>query len=103
MTMLGIDASQPSATLAVLGHDGHVMWRYDTTEWSSLEPLQMAADASGNLFIRYNPGRYDGVVVVGWRGGRVQNFGSLPEAGSYFEVRAARSDVPASWCAGVVG
>jgi hypothetical protein len=84
VSVLGGDVGRPPSALVALELDEHIVWRYDTVEWTALEPLHVATDTSGNLFFRYNPGRYDGVVVIGWRSGQVQTHGSLPEAGSYF-------------------
>ena len=80
VTALGIDVSDRAASLAVVAREGQVVWQYNTAEWSELEPLPAATDDTGNVFIRYNPGRYDGVVVLRIRSGVVESFGSLPEA-----------------------
>lgn len=54
-------------------------------EWTwgcgTLGPNGPVSDGTGNVFLRYNPGRYDGVIILRGAGGRIEDFGTLPPSG----------------------
>lgn len=58
-------------------------------DWSwgcgEIEPNRPATDKTGNVFLKYNPGRYYGVIVLRSAGGRIEDFGSLPAGGDAYE------------------
>jgi hypothetical protein len=77
-------ACAESTHLRVVDAEGRVRLRRDW-EWgcSELEPNKPAVDRTGNVFLRYNPGRYYGVIIVRAAGGRLESFGTLPADGEY--------------------
>lgn len=56
---------EPTQGLAVVGHDGTVRWSYKIpgSLYYILSLPTPGADASGNLFVLYDPGRHYGVAV----------------------------------------
>jgi len=66
---------------------GHKVWDFkaDDQLWD-LKPAPSAVDKIGHIFINYDPGRYNGVIVLGPIGHGFDDFGSFPSG----------SD-PASW------
>ena len=63
--LLGIGIGQQAAYLVAVDTADRVRWTLigDNSEsrWAMDAP---ASDATGNLFVTYNPGRYDGVIVL---------------------------------------
>jgi hypothetical protein len=68
--------------LRVTDRTGKLRLRRDWT-WGSgvLGPNSPSTDASGNVFLRYNPGRHNGLIVLRGAGGRLEDFGTLPPGG----------------------
>ena len=64
-TVMGKDLGpQPACLLAVDG-SGTVRWSFtDDSGESRWAPAASAPDATGNVFVKYNPGRYDGIIVL---------------------------------------
>lgn len=58
-------------------------------EWTwgcgTLRPNGPVTDRTGNVFLQYDPGRYDGVIVLRGAGGRIEDFGTLPPSGSAYQ------------------
>ena len=50
-----------------------------------LAPNRPSRDKTGNVFLSYNPGRYDGVIILRAAGGRLEDFGTLPAGGDNYE------------------
>lgn len=52
--------------IAVLDGTGTIRWdqRLDNGSYEKLEPAGAGSDTSGNLFIVYNPGRYEGIAIL---------------------------------------
>ena len=67
------------AHLRVVDTAQHVRLRRDW-DWGCGEarPNRPATDVTGNVFIYYNPGRYDGVIILRAAGGELRDFGTLP-------------------------
>ena len=82
--------------LRVLDSQQRVRLRRDW-DWGcgDLRPNKPATDATGNVFLYYNPGRYDGVIVLRASGGRLEDFGSLPPS-SGTRLAEARDDYEGS-------
>ncbi len=55
------------------------------------EGLAGPVDGAGHVFIRYNPGRYDGVIVLGFVDDGVDDFGTLPSGTSSGRFYAGRT------------
>ncbi len=86
------------ATLTVYDSSGEVRYRYANSGFSlfrlagrkdsnpsSKEKSQVPSpiDAEGNIFINYNPGRYNGVIVLRPVAGGFEDFGTLPSPRDY--------------------
>jgi hypothetical protein len=68
----------------VVDSDGNVRWSREFTDLGySFAPLERPIDSTGHIFIAYNPGRYDGVIVLAPTKVGFLDFGSLPPPGSY--------------------
>jgi hypothetical protein len=66
--------------LLVVGADRNVLWRWDGGDaWGQFEPFTPATDRTGHLFIRYNPGRYDGLLILAPTATGFNDFGTLPK------------------------
>jgi hypothetical protein len=76
------DGSPNSAIVAIDSHN-RVMWRHDTGDQREFSPAKPATDKSGNVFIIYNPGRHNGVIIL--RASKVgfDDFDSLPSPSNY--------------------
>ncbi len=72
------------ATLRVVDRRGRVRlartWNWG---YADIAPNKRAKDRTGNVFITYNPGRYNGVIVLRGAGGRIEDFGTLPPNDDY--------------------
>lgn len=78
-----VDRATYTSTLAVVDAAGAIRFRRDW-EWGTEIGLNdPATDASGNVFVTYNPGRYDGIIVLRPVPYGVESFGSLPAPDDY--------------------
>ncbi|MFY1683581.1 hypothetical protein ACN265_18780 [Micromonospora sp. WMMD730] len=68
--------------LVVINSAGEVKWHY-SAEWPELKIATPAQDVTGKIFVNYNPGRYDGVIILQPSSDSFVTFGSLPPAGDY--------------------
>ena len=73
----------PTADITVLDGDGTVRWQYRAGFWLELKLALPARDATGNIFLTYNPGRYNGVIVLHPTAGGFEDFDTLPAPGGY--------------------
>jgi hypothetical protein len=71
---------QNEARILVVDASGTVRWRFDNSTWITLKPTNPWMDNTGHLFLTYNPGRYDGLVVLNPTAAGFDNYGSLPTA-----------------------
>jgi len=78
-------ACAAAAYLRVVDATGRVLLRRDW-DWgcAELRPNRPSQDDTGNVFLTYNPGRYDGVIILRGAGGRIDNFGTLPLGGWHY-------------------
>ena len=83
LTTVALDVTTWEAHIIVVDSSNKIQWRYDTSEWTELSPANDTPDKSGNIFITYNPGRYDGIVALQPSAGGFNHFGTLPE-NTYF-------------------
>jgi len=93
-TMLG------TAHIAVIDAAGQLKWSYVLPGMYALAPAPKPIDATGYVFLNYNPGRYNGVIVLDAIGGEFDGFDSLPKqdnpAGGLF-YSAATKDVDGTY------
>lgn len=61
-----------------------IRWRYHTEGLYRLAPAETPQDETGNLFVVYNPGRYDGVTVLRPNTKGFETFDSIPNDGDRF-------------------
>lgn len=86
LTVVALDAADWEAHMLAVDSDSNIRWRYDTDEWAELAPANDTPGKSGNIFITYNPGRYDGIVVLQPSTEGFNDFDTLPE-NDYFAGR----------------
>lgn len=75
------------ADLLVFDAEGEVVWhRSFEGAWEAMAPATPPVDTTGNLFVVYNPGRYDGVIILRPADGGFVDFGTLPnpELGRFY-------------------
>lgn len=77
VTLLGADLSQPSVIAAVDDAD-KVLWSAEASGLMYLAPADTTQDATGNVFLNFNPGRYNGVIVLTPTADGFDDLGSLP-------------------------
>lgn len=102
--------SSESAGWAVFNASGSVLWtRRSELGHAIYELPNPAIDASGNIFIRYNPGRFDGIEVVrpteqGMTTSATFYFASLigPQDDGYYRVKQSYMDCTPSCAEGPV-
>jgi hypothetical protein len=62
----------------------------------TLAPAPRPVDAVGHIFLNYNPGRYNGVIVLDPIGGGFDDFHSLPTngglSGRFYSATATDTD-----------
>lgn len=73
-----MDQASYTSTLTVVDAAGAIRFRRDWQWGTDIGLNDPATDASGNVFVTYNPGRYDGVIVLRPVPYGLESFGSLP-------------------------
>lgn len=64
VTMLTERVLEGTGTIAAVNDDEVVLWSVQTSEMLTMSPAATDQDATGNVFINYDPGRYNGVIVL---------------------------------------
>ena len=81
---LSLDRSNQETHIIVTDSANNIRWRYDNAALNEqLVPAIGTPDKAGNLYILYNPGRYDGIAVLRPVKSGFDNFGTLPSPGDY--------------------
>jgi serine/threonine protein kinase len=85
------------ANIAVIDSAGTVQWSIALANMYSLAPLPTPTDSTGHIFLNYNPGRYNGVIVLAPIGTGMDDFQSLPldaqpAGGAFYSATAADVD-----------
>jgi len=93
VTSFEAGASEYSGTghINVFDESGAVVWSYDTAgpdpasaiPWYQMGLNDPAVDDTGNIFVVWNPGRYDGVTVLRPTDDGFEDFDTLPDPGDY--------------------
>jgi hypothetical protein len=95
VTTRSADFDHPDSYIKAIDAKGRVRWSADVDALYALAPAGVeplyhsdaavgaSRDATGNIFFNYNPGRYNGVIVLRPTVGGFENFGSLPANGDY--------------------
>ena len=79
-----VGCGTPQPRVLVLDAQGRVRWQRTFQDcFETLAPFSTPRDRTGHLLVTYNPGRYDGVIVLNPVPGGMEDFGSLPPAGDY--------------------
>lgn len=71
-------AESYETSLIVVDADRRIRWRWTGGDWFELRPSEPPTDDTGHLFVHYNPGRYDGVLILAPTPSGFEDFGSLP-------------------------
>ena len=77
------DVGTREATIVVVDAAGSVRWQHQAGPWEQLAPADPPRDRTGHLFLNYNPGRLNGVIVLGITDEGLVDFDSLPKPGDY--------------------
>jgi hypothetical protein len=82
-----------TAHIAVIDAASQLKWSYTLPGMYSLAPAPKPIDAAGHVFLNYNPGRYNGVIVLDAIGGGFDDFDSLrkqdnPAGGRFYSATA---------------
>jgi hypothetical protein len=77
-----VDGS-PNSAIVAIDATGNVRWRHDTGTQRTFVLTKPAMDGAGNVFVVYNPGRYDGVIVLRPTAAGFDDFKSLPSPDEY--------------------
>lgn len=75
--------SESDATIVVVDAAGQIRWSHWAGPWEKLHPAAPATDRTGHIFLIYNPGRYDGVIIFGVVPDGLRDFDSIPKPGGY--------------------
>lgn len=63
---------------------GDIVWDHEFgSPWYKLEPNAPVTDSTGHLFIDFDPGRYNGIIVLKPIAGGFEDFDTLPPYGEY--------------------
>lgn len=83
-TKSGGDWPDARVRMVVIDQQRQIRWSREwTTSYESLAPAKLATDRTGHLFIDYNPGRLNGVIVLEPSTDGFRDFNTLPPADSY--------------------
>jgi hypothetical protein len=74
---------QRDAAIAVVDAQGKIRWSHWGGDWYELAPAEPLRDSTGNVFLNYNPGRENGVIVLRPNADGLDDLGTLPEPGDY--------------------
>lgn len=82
------------ASIRVVDADGNERWRYDNTFQYTMRPVGASSDdprnpidAAGNIYIDFNPGRYNGVIVLRPTQSGFADFETLPPPPDGYNTR----------------
>ncbi len=74
--------------LIVFNDQHRVVWRKDyQSGWDEGSVANPAMDSTGNLFVNFNPGRYNGVIILRPVPGGFKDFATLPDTDSGYAER----------------
>ena len=83
ITTMPTQVGASDAFITVIGADGKVRWRHRAGAWYRLAPADPAIDGTGHLFLNYDPGRYNGVIILRPSPQGFDTFDTLPPPGEY--------------------
>jgi hypothetical protein len=75
VTTLSATTDAREANIVVLDSAGTVRWHHRGGDWYELVPADPARDKTGHFFLNYNPGRYNGVIVLNPTAGGLDAYG----------------------------
>jgi hypothetical protein len=74
-------SSHIPARIIAIDASGRLQWQYTVEGLVQLKPAEPSRDRIDHLFLMYNPGRYDGIIVLTPTKYGFEDFGSLPTSG----------------------
>jgi hypothetical protein len=83
VTTVSSSTDKRDATIAVVNSSGEITWKHNAGTWEELKLAQPPRDKTGHIFINFNPGRYDGVIILQPTADGFNFFETLPAAGEY--------------------
>ncbi|MEU7908589.1 hypothetical protein [Actinoplanes sp. NPDC049118] len=81
VTTAAVKEETRDANIAVTDQDGAIVWQHHAGDWEKLSVAAPTTDRTGNIFLTFNPGRSDGVIVLRPTYDGFDTFGSLPAEG----------------------
>lgn len=69
--------------IVVVDASGVVQWRHRAGDWHEIAPAETPIDETDHIFLNYNPGRYNGVIILDPIHGGFRDFDTLPEPGDF--------------------
>ena len=95
VTTESLDKENLESNIVVTDRSGRVRWHHFGGAWYELAVASPTSDKTGNLFLNFNPGRYNGVIILRPTKTGFENFDSLPPEDDYRGAfyYAERSDV----------
>lgn len=64
VTLLPEQVNSGPGYIAAVDDADRILWSAETDRMYELKPAATAQDATGNVFLNFNPGRYNGVIVL---------------------------------------
>ncbi|MEU4623299.1 alpha/beta fold hydrolase [Actinoplanes sp. NPDC023801] len=83
ITTLAAGDEVREANIVVTDASRTVRWHHFGGDWFELSIAKPAPDRAGNYFLDYNPGRYNGVIVLRPRTGGFDDFTTMPPEDDY--------------------
>lgn len=83
VTTKAADTATVDANIAVVDAAGTLRWHHWGGGWPELALAEPARDRTGHIFLNYNPGRYNGVVILGPSKAGFDTYDSLPPPDDY--------------------
>jgi pimeloyl-ACP methyl ester carboxylesterase len=86
ITTLAAGDDDREANIVVTDSSRTVRWHHFGGAWYELSAAKPAPDRAGNYFLDYNPGRYNGVIVLRPKAGGFDDFTTLPPEDDYMAM-----------------
>lgn len=82
-TTLHTGGGPGEAHIVVLNANRQVVWKYDSDQFTELAVAMPPVDDTGHIFVNFDPGRLNGVIVLSSADDGFDTYSSLPASGEY--------------------
>jgi hypothetical protein len=82
-TTMPAEVGTAEAYITVIDGAGKVRWQHRAGYWYALAPNKPARDSTGHIFLNYDPGRLNGVIVLNPSPAGFDTYATLPPPGDY--------------------